>query len=70
MSKSASEIKGDAQAPTVLSDAETDHVSAGDKGGTPDWQINDDGNAYGGGTGARGNNKGLGSTNGNGRPSF
>ena len=68
MRKSASEMdKGGAQAPTVLSDAETDHVSGGDKGGIPDWQVNNDGNAWGAGTGAPGNGKGLGSTNGNGR---
>jgi hypothetical protein len=67
MRKSTSGVESNAQAPTVLSDAETDHVAGGDKGGVADWRINTDGNAWGGGTGAPGNGNGLGSTVSNGR---
>ena len=69
MRKSASPGKGNAQAPTVLSDADTDHVAGGDRGGVPDWEINSDGKALGGGTGAPGMNKGNG-TSSNGRFGF
>ncbi len=50
--------EGNAQAPTVLSDADTDHVAGGNAGGTPNWQVRDDGLAIGGGVGAQGKGNG------------
>jgi hypothetical protein len=62
MRKSASEIsKGNAQAPTVLSDAETDHVAGGNRGGVPNWP-NNDGLAIGGGVGAQDKGNGTSSS--------